>query len=282
MLVISKGTGRVALRWVVSAVLAVSTGLAGCGNGADRTRLTVVGSSTIAPALGEIAKAFERTHPDVRIDVQAGGTARAVTDVRHGSADIGMVSRRLKPDEADLGRVLIARDGLSLIVHGTNPVARLGKAQVVAIYDGTLTNWKQLGGADLPITVVSKAEGRSTLEIFSEYFGIAYRDIRAQVVIGDNQQGIQSVSATPGAIGYVSIGTAEYESRHGAAIRLVPVDAHVPSTAAIAAGTYPISRELNLVFKAPHSAPAGAFLAFVRSPEAAALIRAQFFVPATQ
>lgn len=284
MLVISNAMARIAFGRIASAVMVASIGfgLAGCGSDADRTRLTVVGSSTIAPALGEIAKAFEQQHPGVRVDVQAGGTARAVTDVRQGSADIGMVSRRLNPDETDLERVLIARDGLSLIVHSTNPVARLAKDQVVAIYDGTVTNWNQLGGADLPITVVSKAEGRSTLEIFSEYFDIGYRDIRAQVVIGDNQQGIQSVATTPGAIAYVSIGTAEYESRHGATIRLVPIDGHVPSTTAIASGTYPIIRELNLVFKAPYSSQTGAFLEFVRSSEAAALISEQFFVPATQ
>jgi phosphate transport system substrate-binding protein len=242
-------------------------------------RLTVVGSSTIAPLMGELAKQFEATHPGVRVDVQAGGTSRGLLEVRQGTAQIGMVSRALKADEADVSSVLIARDGLGIIVHRSNPLQQIGREQIIGIFSGKLKNWQQLGGPDLPITVVSKAEGRSTLEIFSAHFGLPYRDLRAQVVIGDNQQGIQTVAGAPGAIGYVSIGAAEYESQQGAAVKLLTFDGHVPSTAQVAAGTYPITRELNLVFKPPVTPATQALLDAARSPEAAALIKAQFFVP---
>lgn len=242
-------------------------------------RITVVGSSTIAPLIGEIAKRFEQGRPGTRVDVQAGGSARGLIDVRQGTAQIGMVSRALKPDEADLARVLIGRDGLGIIVHSANPIRTITKPDVVAIFSGKVSNWKQLGGADVPITVVSKAEGRSTLEIFSQYFGLPYREIRAKVVIGDNQQGIQMVAGAPGAIGYVSIGAAEYEAAHGTAIRLLAFDGHVPSTSNVASGSYPITRELNLVFKAPALPPVQALLDMAQSRQVADLIEAQFFVP---
>lgn len=264
--------------------------LAGCGRqegaatGAtaapqQQLRVMVVGASTIAPLIGEIAKAYEQAHPGARIEVQAGGSSRGVLDVRNGAAQLGMVSRELKADEQDLGRALIARDGIGMIVHKSNPIARLSKAQVVAIYTGQVRNWQQLGGADLPITVVSKAEGRSTLEIFSQYFCVPYKNIQASVVIGDNQQGIQTVAGSAATIGYVSIGSAEYEAQHGAAIRLVPLDDQDPTSAAVASGEYAISRELNLVYKPPLSAPLQAFVQFAQSNQAAELVRQQYFVP---
>lgn len=269
----------------------VVAGIAGCGRdtasseaGSPKSveRIMVVGASTIAPLLSEMGKSYEKSHPDIRIEVQAGGSSRGVLDVRHGVAKLGMVSRELTPDEQDLQSVLIAKDGVGIILHKTNPVARLSKSQVVGIYTGKLTNWKQLGGEDLPITVVSKAEGRSTLDIFSHYFGVPYKEISAHVIIGDNQQGIQTVAGSPSAIGYVSIGSAEYEAQQGAAIRLVQMDDQVPTTAAVASGQYAISRELNLVFKPPLSDRLRDFVEFVQSEAVAELVTKQYFVPVAQ
>jgi phosphate transport system substrate-binding protein len=215
--------------------------------------ITATGASTIAPLMSEIGKSFEKANPNVRIDVQSGGTARGITDVRQGTARIGMVSRALHPDEADLNAVLIARDGVAMVVHKSNPVKALSRAQIIAIYTGAVRNWKEVGGPDLPLTVISKAEGRSTLEVFTQYFGLNSRQIRAQIIIGDNQQEIQTVSTNKGAIGYVSIGSAEYEANHGAPIKMLQLDQFAPSTASVAAGTYPMARELNLVYRTPLS-----------------------------
>lgn len=266
--------------------------LSACGDGASATgagsaaggaaRVTVVGSSTISPLMAEIAKDFEKGKPDVRVDVQAGGSSRGITDVRNGVAEIGMVSRALKPDESELGHTLIARDGVSVIVHRDNTVQGLAKAQLVEIYTGRITNWSQVGGPDLPITVVSKAEGRSTLEVFSDYVGLSYKDIKAQMIIGDNQQGIQAVSTTPGAIAYVSIGTAEYEASNGAAIRLVPLDGMAPTTQAVAEGRFPMVRELNLVYKSPMAPDVQALIEHAGSPKSAEIIRGQYMVPVSR
>jgi phosphate transport system substrate-binding protein len=255
-------------------------GLGGCERPPpDAQRVSVVGSSTVAPLMGEIAKLHETRHAGARVDVQTGGSTRGIVDVRTGLAQVGMVSRALKPEESDLQRLLLARDGLGVIVHSSNPVRGLTRDQVAQVFNGSVRNWRDLGGRDLPISVVSKAEGRSTLEVFSAYFGVGYKDIRAQLVIGDNQQGVQAVAASPGAIGYVSIGSAEFESRQGTAIALVAIDGHAATTAAVAAGGYPVVRELNLVFKADAGPAVQALLASARSPEAARLTEAQFFVP---
>ncbi len=241
-------------------------------------RLVLTGSSTVAPLAGEIAKRFEKARPGVRVDVQSGGSSRGVADARRGLADIGMVSRSLKPDEHDLLAFTIARDGVGMIVHRDNPVGSLTDQQIVAIYTGSIENWKEVGGLDGPITVVNKAEGRSTLELFTEHFGLDNDRIQPDVVIGDNEQGIKTVAGNPGAIGYVSIGTAEYDVKHGVPIKLLPLAGVAASIDNVRNGTFPISRPLNLVVKGAPGRLAQDFIDFARSGEVCGIVEEQYFV----
>lgn len=242
-------------------------------------RIVITGSSTVAPLVAEIARRFESLHPNVRIDVQSGGSSRGIADIRRGTAEIGMVSRGLKPDENDMTGRAIARDGIALIVHRGNPVDRLSDRQIVDIFSGRVTNWNQVGGPNANITVVNKAAGRATLELFLAYFKLRERDIRAGVVIGDNQHGIRTVAGDPYAIGYVSIGAAEVEASRGTAIKMLPVAGVIPTLANVRNGSFPLSRPLNLVTHGERSALVEAFLSFASSSENYDLVEAQSFVP---
>jgi phosphate transport system substrate-binding protein len=248
---------------------------------AEQNQLVLTGSSTIAPLALEIAKRFESKHPGVRIDVQTGGSSRGIADARRGLADIGMASRALKPDENDLHAFAIARDGVCLIIHRDNPIESLTDAQVVAIYTGKVENWSDVGGNDAPITVVNKAEGRSTLELFLEYFKLKSADVQADVVIGDNEHGIKTVAGNPNAIGYVSIGTAEYDANEGIPIKLLPVGGVAASVKNVAEGSFPLSRPLNLVTREELTGLAKEFIEFARSEAVHDLIREQYFVSIT-
>ena len=135
-------------------------------------KMTITGSSTMAPLMTEIAKKYESLHSGVRIDVQSGGSSRGLADARKGTAAIGMVSRQLGSEEKDLAGYTVAKDGVCVILNKANPVTSLTDQQVVDIYLGKITNWKTVGGKDATITVVNKAEGRSTLELFLNYFKI--------------------------------------------------------------------------------------------------------------
>ncbi|NEO99930.1 MAG: phosphate ABC transporter substrate-binding protein [Symploca sp. SIO2E9] len=242
-------------------------------------KLVLTGSSTVAPLVSEIGKRFESEHPKVKVDVQTGGSSRGMTDARQGSADIGMVSRNLKDNEQDLQAFTIAKDGIGIILHKDNPVQSLANQQVVAIYTGKIDNWKQVGGKNAPITVVNKAEGRSTLELFLKYFQIKNSEIKAQVVIGDNQQGIKTVAGNPNAISYVSIGTAEYLITQGAPIQLLPVSGVVATTENVQNGTFPLSRPLNLVTKTKPQGLDKEFIDFASSPQVQDIVKEQNFVP---
>lgn len=241
-------------------------------------KLTLTGSSTVAPLALEMAKRFEKQNPGVRIDVQSGGSSRGIADARSGVAQIGLVSRALKAEERDLVAHTVALDGISLILHRSNPVASLSDSQIKAIYTGQVRNWREVGGPDLPITVVNKAEGRSTLELFLHYFALSNSQIKPQVVIGDNAQGIKTVAGNVGAIGYVSIGAADYEARQGTAIKLLPMGGVAASVAQVRAGKFPLVRPLNLVTRGEPKGLALAFIRFAKSQAAHDLVEAQFFV----
>ena len=246
---------------------------------ADGHKLVITGSSTMAPLVAEIGKRFETRHPGIRIDIQTGGTSRGIADVINSIADIGMASRALKSQEQHLHGSVIARDGITIILHQSNPVQELTDGQIRAIYTGGITHWNQVGGPDAPITVVNKAEGRSTLELFLDYFQVSNRDIHAHVVIGDNEQGIKTVAGNPHAIGYVSIGTAQYDATHDIPIRLLPLQ-HIPATIeTVRESTFPLSRPLTLVTKSPPAGLIKDFIDFARSSEANDLILKQYFVP---
>lgn len=261
--------------------LSVSLLLAGCSKSQDVT-VTLSGSSTIAPLAQELGRQFEAAHPGIRVDVQSGGSSRGISDARSGLVQIGMVSRALKPDERDLMAFPIAQDGIAIILNESNPVSQLSDAQIIDIYTDKINNWSQVGGADVPVTVVNKAEGRSTLELFLHYFKLKNADIQADVVIGENQQAIKTVSGSPNAIAYVSIGTAEYEAGHGEPIKLLPMAGVEASTSMVAQGHFPLSRPLNLVVKTMPEGSVKDFIDFARSPDAVKVIQAQYFVPLSE
>lgn len=243
-------------------------------------KLVLTGSSTVAPLAAELGKRFEQQHPGARVDVQSGGSSRGVQDARSGIADIGMVSRALKTDEADLRGFEIARDGIAVIVHARNPIQALTDSQIVAIYTGVFRDWHDVGGRYAPITVINKAQGRSTLELFLAYFKLQAPQIRASIVIGDNEQGIKTLAGNPNAIGYVSVGSAEYAVAHGQPIKLLPLNGIAATTENITNGRFPLARPLLLVTRGEARGMARTFIDFAHRTANHDLIREFSFVPA--
>ena len=243
-------------------------------------KLTLTGSSTVAPLASEIAKKFEAQHSGIRIDVQTGGSARGFADTTQGLTNIGMVSRALKDTEAEkFQSFAIAQDGIGIIVESSNPIKSLSDQQIVDIYTGKITNWQQVGGEDAPITVVNKAEGRSTLELFLKYFQLENSQVEADVIIGDNQQGIKTVVGNKYSIGYVSIGAAERDIDAGVPLKLLPVGGVEANTNTVQDGSFPLSRPLNLITTDTPSGLSKKFIDFAQSEEVHDLVEAQNFVP---
>lgn len=244
-------------------------------------RLIMTGSSTLAPLVSQIAKRFEQVHPKVRIDVQTGGSSRGIADARRGTADIGMASRPLSEHEQqEMVPYVIARDGVCVIVHANNPVRELTDRQIRDIYTGKINHWHQIAGPNAQITVVDKAAGRATREVFVKHFKIDSKTIQADLVIGDNEHGIKTVAGNPHAVGYVSLGAAQSSAQRGVPVKLLPVGGVEASTANLAAGRFVIDRPLVLVTPGPAHGLASAFIDYCRSEQVHDVVRDMSFVPA--
>lgn len=254
--------------------------LSGCGQSDRPVRLELTGSSTLAPLLSEIAKRYEAANPGVRIDIQTGGSSRGIADVADGTADIGMSSRALKDSEKE-GRVAypIARDGVALLVHANNPVTELSDAQIVAIFTGKIENWQEVGGRDAAINCVNRAAGRSELELFQEFFGIAAEAFQPDLISGENQHGIKTVAGDENAVIYLSVGAAEFEVANGAPVKLLPLRGVAASAETVAAGAFPLSRPLILMTGPDPADSVVQFIEYALSAEVHDLIRRQAYVP---
>lgn len=246
----------------------------------DKTKLLATGSSTVAPLVAALAKRYESQHPNVRIDVQTGGSSRGVADATRGVVDFGMASRALKASESALHVTTIANDGVTVILHKSNPVKEISGDDLRAIYRGDIKDWGKLGGkAGEEIVVVNKAAGRSTLELFAHYLGVKEGSMYADIIIGDNQQGIKTVGGNPNAVGYVSIGAAREAAASGTPIKVLPIDGIEATLEAVANGTFPISRPLNVVTKEEPAGEVAAFLKFARDPAQNDIVNSLSYVP---
>ncbi len=249
--------------------------------GAAPSRIVVAGSSTIQPVMDIVAQKFEAAHAGAHVDVQGGGSSVGITAPRTGLAQIGMVSRALKPDEQDLTHYLIAHDGIAIIAHQSNPIRGLTKDEVVKVYTGGVANWQDLGGTgrDAPITVINKEEGRSTLELFEKHFDLKDKFVKNAVIIGPNGQAIATVAGNPDSIAYVSIGTAEVAVKQGTPIKILTLDGVDATTENVRNRTYPLMRALNLTTKGPATGAVKEVIDYVLSPDGQAVVVDQGFVP---
>ena len=265
-------------RLTVSGLLVAILVLAGCSGG-NETKLVITGSSTIAPVMADIASDFESANPGIRVNVQSGGSSRGIADVERGTADIGMASRDLRKAESHLNQHTFARDGITMIVHADNPLNSLDTEAVRRLYLGEIDNWAAMIDYDEPVSVVHKSEGRATLAVFLAFMELDNDNVQPDLVVGENQQAIQSVAGNPGAVGYVSIGAAEHEAGRGVSIKPVALDGVSPDPEAVASGEFPLTRNLNLVTDGEVSKAARRFLDYVASEASDERIRDHFFIP---
>jgi phosphate transport system substrate-binding protein len=166
-----------------------------------------------------------------------------------------------------------------LIVHKDNPVKSLSSKQVVGIYTGKITNWKEVGGNDAPITAINRPEGRAQSELFTQFFKIKGEDFKVAGVAGDNQQGVKAVVENPNAVVYMSIGEADIRIGQGMPVKSLLMDGITATSRNIRNGHFPIQRPLMLVMGTLPSGVMKAFIDFALSPNATEIIRECSFVP---
>ncbi len=246
---------------------------------AESTKVSVSGSSTLAPLAAEIAKRLEESDSSLRVDVQTGGSSKGITDVIKGLSDVGMSSRALFPEEEAIVKShTVALDGVAFVVNSKNPVKELSQAQLANIYSGKISNWKELGGQDLEITVIDRAKGRSEKELVKDYLGIKAAAYKPDVVAGENQQCVKLLEGNQGALVYLSIGTTEFEQKRSSKIRALPLSGVAATAENVKNGSFPIIRPLVLITKKELSPSSKEFVQFAVSSQVKDLVEGMAFV----
>lgn len=254
---------------LLTSIALISTLTVGCGSKNNSSNsansVTVSGSTSVGPLIEKEGEAFKSANADISIQVNQLGSSAGIKDTINGTVEIGMSSRDLKPEEKNEGlkEVEIAYDGIGIIVNKSNTVKSLTINQIKDIYTGKITNWKDVGGKDTPIVVVSREDGSGTRDAFQEIVGYKSEELTSEAQIGDGSGNIKStVSTNENAIGYISF---EYIDD---SINSLQVDNVEPSAQSVKDKTYKIARPFLLVYKEDKLGESGKkFIDFILSEE---------------
>ena len=283
------------MKKILSAVLAVAVASAalvfaftGCGrdnantgtpvseNGAGGSQvsgtLNLTGSTSMADVCNALTEKFMEKNPDVNATVGGNGSGEAPTAVDGGTAQIGLLSRELKESEnpGNYNVYQIGLDGIAIVVNPENGVSELTVEQIGKIYTGEITNWKELGGADLAIVANGREAASGTRGAFEEIVKVGGEDIvdRCKYANEYNSTGAlkQAVAGNPGAIGYVSLSSVDDT------VKAVTVEGVAPSEETVKDGSYKIQRPFIMITGKNADSVTKAFLEFVASEEGQQII----------
>ena len=245
---------------------------------ADNATVTLSGSTTVQPLAEKLAEAFMTENTGLQIDVQGGGSSVGVKAAGQGTSDIGMASREIKESELaefpNLKIFVIARDGIAIVAHPDVPVSDLTVEQVRDIFSGKITNWKDFGGDDQNIIVVSREEGSGTRAAFEEMVMGEDALIAASAILQASNGAIRTtVSTTPYSIAYLSFGYLDDT------VKSISIDGIAATEPNAADGSYPIVRPLNMLTNGEPAGMVKAFLDFILSEAGQKLVVEDGYIP---
>ena len=269
-------------------------GLALCGllagvTVASAEMIQIKGSDTIINLVQREAEVYMQQNPGAKISVTGGGSGTGIAAMINKKCDIANASRAISPKEIESAigvgispsRIVIAIDGLSVIVNERNPLSQLTVGQIGAIYRGEVKNWSEVGGADMPINLYGRQSNSGTYGFFREMV-LKGEYSSSMKAMNGNSQILEAVKADPSGVGYIGVGYAK--SASGVTVVEVamrdggnyssPLD-----KAAVEAGEYPIARPLYQYVNGKPSGVAKDFLSFELSPEGQRIVVEEGFYP---
>ena len=271
-----RGTTRVSIAMAM---------LIGAASSAAAQTIKVDGSTGAMPLVAALAKAHEAQTQGVKIETGKGlGTKARIDALKAGSIDIAVASHGLKVDELlAQGMVVdrIAATAVAFAVDAAIPVTNLTQAQICSIYSGKATNWKELGGPDRAIAARTRPDSEVDTEVVRAHIGcLATLKMPAEIKVMDKSGDMARELATqPGSLGMT---TTTVILQSGGKLKAVALDGAAPTEANVVDGKYRLVREVFLVTRSAASQATKAFVAFVKSPQGAAVIKDNGAIPGTR
>jgi phosphate transport system substrate-binding protein len=238
----------------------------------------------VQPLAEKLAGEYMKANQNLMIDVKGGGSGVGVKSAVDGTAMIGMASRKLSDEEKtanpDLVATVIARDGIALIVNPDVTVEGLTLDQARDIFMGKITNWKDLGGEDQMIIVVSREEGSGTRTAFQEMVMKKDKDgnenliADTAILLSSNGAILTTISSTPYSLGYLSMGYLD------ATVKDLKINDVAATEENAANGTYSVVRPLNFLTKGQPAGDAKAFIDWILSDAGQTIVKADGYISA--
>jgi phosphate transport system substrate-binding protein len=268
--------------------LAALVVLAGCGGGKDATQqsqqlsgnITAVGSTAMQPLVEQASTQFMAKNPNVKIVVQGGGSGTGLTQVSQGAANIGnsdiFAEEKSGIDAAQLVDNQVCVVGMAAVVNPALNIENLTKKQLVDIFTGKTTNWKDVGGADQTIVLVNRPKASGTRATFKKY---ALDGAEEAAGIEEDSSGTvrKIIKETPGAIGYLAL------SYLDGSVKTVNLDGVAPNKENIVAGKYPVWAYQHSYTKGKPDGAVDAFLKYMMTDDVQKTIVPQLgYIPATE
>ena len=243
--------------------------------------IVIKGSTTLLPIAQKAAEEFMKMHPDLNISVSGGGSGNGIKAIIDGTTDIADSSRFIKDKEVQLATqkgVLpvphrVALDCVVPVVHPSNPLTEITMDQLKAIYTGAVNNWKELGGNDKPIVVISRDTSSGTYEVWHEKVLKKEKVTPKALLQASNGAVSQAVAKNKYAIGYIGIGYLTSE------VKPLTVDGVEASATTALNGTFPVSRALFMFTNGWPEGDTMSFINFVVSPAGQKIVKEERYVP---
>lgn len=254
----------------------------GCGKGSDKQKsnsdsVTISGSTSVGAVMEPLVEEYKKSEgKKTNLEVQQIGSSSGIKNTIDGTSEIGMTSRDLKDGEkqAKLEETQIAIDGIAVITNKVNKVKDLTMEQIKDIYTGKITNWKEVGGEDSPIVVVSREDGSGTREGFETIVGYDAEELTSNSLISDGSGNIKTtVAGNKDSIGYISLG---YVDKDVSSVSISGVEATIDN---VKNNKYPILRPFLLVNKPDGLSEKGqAFIDYILSEDGQKIVEKHGFV----
>ncbi len=238
--------------------------------------INISGGTAHISVMRGVAQRIMGVNPNVRITIAGGGSGVGVKMVGEGLVQIGNTGRQLKPDEIKrygLVSFPFAIDGVAVVVHPQNPVSALTQQQLTNIFSGRITNWKEVGGKNAPITLYAREDGSGTRETFDTRAIKNGKTSASANVVNSNGSMKTVISQDTNAIGYVGIG------HLNAQIKGIVLDGMKPSQENASNGSYRITRLLYMNTKGKPQGIVANFIDYIYSADGHKIITKSGYIP---